>query len=397
MISVKEAKELVWAHTKVQDAAWMNLYDATGLVLAEDIFSTIDMPSFHQSAMDGYGVRFEDLMANKHIQIIGEIPAGKSATYELKANTAVRIFTGAQIPFGCDTVIMQEKALVENGYLLVNDPLAVKGLNIRLQGSQIKKGILAMKAGSIISPGAAGYLAALGLNSVKVFCKPKVCIINTGKELIKAGSELTDGMVYESNSYSLNGVLVEMHFTAEDILMVDDDEALITEAITQKLNTCDVIILSGGVSVGDYDFVAKAIGNCGVQEVFHRVKQKPGKPIYFGVLNNKLVFGLPGNPGAALTCFYEYIAPSLKRMMGIELQNTALKLPLTLGYQKKPGLTFLLKGIASINSVIPLPAQESYLMSSFSKANCIIVLEEETTDYNAGDLVEVHLLNGGYG
>lgn len=396
MISVKEARELAWAHTKVLDAAWMNLYDATGLVLAEDIFSSIDMPSFHQSAMDGYGLRFEDLLANKPIQIVGEIPAGMAATNELKPNTAVRIFTGAQIPFECDTVIMQEKTMVEDGYLLVNDPLAVKGLNIRLQGSQIKKGMLAMKAGSVISAGAAGYLAALGLNTVKVINRPKVCIINTGKELIKAGSELTDGMVYESNSYSLNGALVAMHLTAEDILMVDDDEVLITKAITQKLVNCDVIILSGGVSVGDYDFVAKATDNCGVQKVFHKVKQKPGKPIYFGVFNNKLVFGLPGNPGAALTCFYEYIAPSLKRMMGIELQNTALKLPLTLGYQKKPGLTFLLKGIASINSVIPLPAQESYLMSSFSTANCIIVLEEDATNYHAGDLVEVHLLNKRY-
>jgi len=393
MISVKEAKELVLAHTKVLDAAWMNLYDATGLVLAGDVFSPIDMPSFNQSAMDGYGVRFEDLLANKPLQIVGEIPAGKAATYELKANTAVRIFTGAQIPFGCDTVIMQEKSLVEDGYLLVNDPLAVKGLNIRLQGSQIKKGILAMKAGSIISAGAAGYLAGLGLNRIKVINKPKVYIINTGKELIKAGSELTDGKVYESNSYSLNAALVEMHLMAEDILLVDDDEALITEAIAQKLNTCDVVILSGGVSVGDYDFVAKAIANCGVKEVFHKVKQKPGKPIYLGALNYKLVFGLPGNPGAALTCFYEYIAPSLKRMMGIELQDTTIKLPLTLGYQKKPGLTFLLKGIANINDVTPLPAQESYLMSSFSKANCIIVLEEDATDFNEGDLVEVHLLN----
>jgi molybdopterin molybdotransferase len=393
MISVKEAKELAWAHTKVLDAAWMNLYDATGLVLAEDVFSPIDMPSFHQSAMDGYGIRFEDLAANKPIQIVGEIPAGKAATYELNANTAVRIFTGAQIPLGCDTVVMQEKTLVEDGYLLVNDPLAVKGLNIRLQGSQIKKGMLAMKSGSVISAGAAGYLAALGLNSVKVINRPKVCIINTGKELIKAGSELTDGMVYESNSYSLNGALVEMHLTAEDILMVDDDEALITEAIKHKLNTCDVIILSGGVSVGDYDFVAKAIGNCGVKEVFHKVKQKPGKPIYFGVFYNKLVFGLPGNPGAALTCFYEYIAPCFKKMMGVQVPNTTYKLPLAQAYHKKAGLTFLLKGLASNDSVTILPAQESYLMSSFTRANCIILLEEEGIEFNEGDLVEVHLLN----
>jgi len=174
---------------------------------------------------------------------------------------------------------------------------------------------------------------------------------------------------------------------------LDDNEAIITEAIAKKLNDCDVIILSGGVSVGDYDFVAKAIVNCGVTEVFHKVKQKPGKPIFFGVKQDKLVFGLPGNPGAALTCFYEYIAPAIHKMMGREIRLEKLVLPLTMPYTKKAGLTFFLKGFATSNSVKPLPAQESYLMNSFSIANCIIQLEEDATDFKVGDLVEVHLLN----
>jgi len=276
MISVKEAKELVGAHVKVLNWECVNLYDATGQVLAEPIYSPIDMPSFHQSAMDGYGIRFEDLANNVPLKIIGEVPAGMTASFELQTNTAVRIFTGAQIPMGCDTVIVQEKVLVRAEYLIVNDALATIGLNIRLQGSQTKKGILAMSAGTIITAGAAGFLASLGFHEIKVIRKPKICIINTGRELINPGSKLVDGKVFESNSYSLNGALVDMHLKPNQILMIDDDEQLIREAIASKLKDSDVIILSGGVSVGDYDFVAKAIANCGVKEVFHKVKQRPG-------------------------------------------------------------------------------------------------------------------------
>ena len=393
MISVSEAKNLVLESAELLGIQAISLYDSTGFTLAEDIFSNIDVPSFNQSAMDGYGLKFEDLKETKSLSIIGKIPAGVFPDFKVAPNSAVRIFTGSQIPEGCDTVVVQEKVTVNSKQLFVNDELLKKGMNIRLKGSQTKKGNLALKAGTKITPGASGFLAGLGFNEVKVFKTPKVCIINTGKELIKPGQSNEPSKVYESNSYSLNAALSEFNIKPQTIICIDDDEGTITESIKNNLSECDILIISGGVSVGDYDFVAKALDNCGVKCIFHKVKQKPGKPLYFGKINNTLIFGLPGNPAATLTCFYEYIMPAIKKMMGYNADSeTKVCLPLTTSFVKKAGLTFFIKGKVVSNGVTPLNAQESYQMSSFAFADCIIQLDEDRTEYSEGDLVEVHLL-----
>jgi len=394
MISVSEAKKLIAENTNVLAPCSIPLYEATGRILAEDVYSTINVPSFDQSAMDGYGFRFDDLKENQALIINGEIPAGVFPTTKLLPNTAIRIFTGAPVPEGCDTVVMQEKVTVDGNQLFINDVQLKKGANIRLKGSQTRAGSLALKAERKISAGAAGFLSGLGLDKVNVFPPPRVCIITTGKELNKPGQPLESGKVYECNSYSLNAALKELNITPKKIVSVDDNEQEITNVIKNNLPECDVMILSGGVSVGDYDFVTKAVDNCGVQTVFHKVKQKPGKPIYFGKFKNTLVFGLPGNPSALLTCYYEYIAPALKKMMGVGTKNEgSIYLPLSSSYSKKEGLTYFLKGQLSGNEVIALQAQESYLMSSFAFADCIIQLDETKTEFQKGDLVEIHLLN----
>ncbi|MCX6312925.1 MAG: molybdopterin molybdotransferase MoeA [Bacteroidetes bacterium] len=394
MITVTEAKRLTTENAKALEPCITSLLDASGFILAEDIFSTIDVPSFNQSAMDGYGFRFDDLKENQALEITGEIPAGVFPTEKLLPNTAVRIFTGAMVPEGCDTIVMQEKVSVQQNQLLIHDAQIKKGMNIRLQGSQTLKGNLALKAGSKITPGAAGFLAGIGCDKIKVFRKPSVCIITTGKELNKPGQTLEPGKVFECNSYSINAALSELNIKPKNILSVDDDEIEISQAIENNLSACDVMILSGGVSVGDYDFVHTALEKCGVQKVFHKVKQKPGKPIYFGKYKNTLIFGLPGNPSALLTCYYEYIAPVLKTMMGFQIKNeTKLQFPLAADFSKKEGLTFFLKGKLSEHEVAPLQGQESYQMNSFAFADCIIQLEENKTEFRKGDLVEVHLLN----
>ena len=393
MISVSEAKNLVLESAELLGIQAISLYDSTGFTLAEDIFSNIDVPSFNQSAMDGYGLKFEDLKETKSLSIIGKIPAGVFPDFKVAPNSAVRIFTGSQIPEGCDTVVVQEKVTVNSNQLFVNDEQLKKGMNIRLKGSQTKKGNLALKAGTKITPGASGFLAGLGFNEVKVFKTPKVCIINTGKELIKPGQSNEPSKVYESNSYSLNAALSEFNIKPQTIICIDDDEGTITESIKNNLSECDILIISGGVSVGDYDFVAKALDNCGVKCIFHKVKQKPGKPLYFGKINKTLIFGLPGNPAATLTCYYEYIMPAIKKMMGYDDDSeTKVCLPLTTSFVKKAGLTFFIKGKVVSNGVTPLNAQESYQMSSFAFADCIIQLDEDRTEYNEGELVEVHLL-----
>jgi molybdopterin molybdotransferase len=392
MISVSEAQKLIAAHSNIFEIITVPLYEATGLVSAENMFSTINFPPFDQSAMDGYGFRMEDLDENKSLIITDEIPAGVFPTKPLLPKSAVRIFTGAPVPLGCNTIVMQEKVTVIDNKLFINDDQITIGANIRTQGFQTKIGDLVLEAKTKITPGVVGYLAGLGFDQIKVFRKPNICIITTGNELNKPGNTLEPGKVYECNSYSLHAALSEYKIEPKKIVGVIDNETETTEVIKQNIPHFDIIILSGGVSVGDYDFVSKALENCGVEKIFHKVKQKPGKPLYFGKTNNTIIFGLPGNPSALLSCFYLYISPIIKKMMGLKIENKTL-LPLSNSFTKKAGLTFFLKGKIEENKVTILQAQESFLMSSFAYANCIVQLDEDKTEFNVDDLVEVYLLN----
>lgn len=392
MISVSEAQKLIAAHTNIFETITVPLYEATGLVSAENMFSTINFPPFNQSAMDGYGFRMEDLDENKSLTITDEIPAGVFPTKPLLSNSSVRIFTGAPVPLGCNTIVMQEKVTVIDNKLFINDNQITIGANIRTQGFQTKIGDLVLEAKTKITPGVVGYLAGLGFDKIKVFRKPNIFVITTGNELNNPGNPLENGKVYECNSYSLHAALSEYKIEPKIIVGVIDNETETTEVIKQNIPHFDIILLSGGVSVGDYDFVSKALENCGVQKIFHKVKQKPGKPLYFGKINNTIIFGLPGNPSALLSCFYLYISPIIKKMMGFKIENKTL-LPLTNSFTKKAGLTFFLKAKMEENKVTILQAQESFLMSSFAYANCIVQLDEDKTEFQIGDLVEVYLLN----
>lgn len=392
MITVSEAKRLITENLLLPKAILLDLYEANGMVLAEDIYSPIDSPPFNQSAMDGYAYRFNE--GQERLSIRGEMAAGAIPKTFSEKNTSVRIFTGAEVPAEFDTVVMQEKVERQGEYILIKDPDQKFGMNIRLKGSQIAKGMLALKAGAIITPGTAGYIAGLGIDKVRVYKRPSISIISTGNELNAPGKTLEAGKVYDCNTYSLNAALSELGIKPQAIHKVLDKEAEIISSVEKSLNGSDLIILSGGVSVGDYDFVSRALEACGVNCIFHKVKQKPGKPLYFGRKDNTLVFGLPGNPAALLTCYYEYLAPLIKSLSGISDQSSQnLKLKLTNSYTKKAGLTHFLKGKTQGEEVTILSSQESYLMSSFVSANCLVQLDEEQTDYQKGDLVEVHLLN----
>ncbi len=392
MISVSEAQKLITANSNIIETITVSLYEATGLVSAENMFSNINFPPFDQSAMDGYGFRLEDLDENKSLTITDEIPAGLFPIKPLLPNSAVRIFTGAPVPMGCNTIIMQEKVTVVNNQLYINDEQINIGANIRTKGFQTKIGDLVLESKTKITPGVIGYLAGLGFDKIKVFRKPNICVITTGNELNNPGNTLEPGKVYECNSYSLHAALSEYYINPKKVISVKDNEVELTQEIKNNIPDFDIIILSGGVSVGDYDFVSKALENCGVEKIFHKVKQKPGKPLYFGKINNTLIFGLPGNPSALLSCFYLYISPVIKNMMGLKTENKTL-LPLSNSFTKKAGLTFFLKAKMEENKVTILQAQESFLMSSFAYANCIVQLDEDKTEFNVGDLVEVNLLN----
>lgn len=393
MISVEEAKKIIREEVTALNPVLQNLSQSPGLVLASDVYATLDIPAFNQSSMDGYAFSFSGWQANATLQIEGEIAAGSNETIACLPEKAVRIFTGAAVPEGTDTVVMQEKAMIENGQLIIQDEKLKQGGNVRLKGSEIKTGELALAAGTFLLPAAIGFLAGIGITTVKVYPKPRVSIIVTGKELQQPGQPLQHGQVYESNSATLTAALQQLHISYVKIFRADDDLAILKQVLQDALNESDVVLLTGGVSVGDYDFVLEAANQCVISQMFHKIKQRPGKPLYFGKKDNQLIFGLPGNPSSVLTCFYQYVIPALRQLSNDVTKLKILEVPLAKTIEKPAGLTHFLKGFYDGEKAMPLDAQESYRLSSFARANCLIKLDESVTLCSEGQNVEIHLLN----
>lgn len=392
MISVSEAKKIISESVSSLQAVSLSLQESGGLMLADDIYAITDIPAFPQSSMDGYAFSFEGWKQNKKLKITGEVAAGSNETFQLAPQNAVRIFTGAAVPTGADTVIMQEKVQVENGELKIEDESLKEGNSVRPKGSEIKAGALALEKGNILSPAAIGFLAGIGITEVKAYPNPSISIIITGNELQQPGKPLHHGQVYESNSFTLKAVLRQLRIENIQILYATDKPEIVIDVLKKALNQSDVVLLTGGISVGDYDFVLQAARACGVEKLFHKIKQRPGKPLYFGRKDNKLVFGLPGNPSSVLTCFYQYVIPALEKLSKRKIDLQTIKAPLARTFQKNPGLTHFLKGFYNGKIAEPLDAQESYRLSSFAKANCLIQIGEDVTSLKEGELVDVYLL-----
>jgi molybdopterin molybdotransferase len=407
MISVIEAKKIIEENTVALQPVKLSLQQAAGKILAEDVYATTDIPAFPQSSMDGYAFLFSEWKLNKKLIVEGEIAAGNNEKISLAAGKAIRIFTGAPVPPGADTVIMQEKVQIDSstgdssagssstgseGELIIEDELIQQGANVRPKGSEIKAGEPALEKGSLLSPAAIGFLAGIGTLEVSIYTQPSISIIVTGNELQQPGKPLQFGQVYESNSFMLKAALQQLHITDVKIFWIDDELSHLTEKLTEVLQSSDMVLLTGGVSVGDYDFVLEAATACGIKKLFHKVKQRPGKPLYFGKKEKKIVFGLPGNPSSVLTCFYEYVIPALQLMTNRKNIIEVVYAPLAREYKKMCGLTFFLKGYYDGNSALPLDAQESYRLSSYAKANCLVRLEEDVQKYDECDVVEIHLL-----
>lgn len=393
MVSVGEARDIIDQYLPIGSKNLsVPIQDAAGYSVASDIFATQSIPNFAQSSMDGYAIRFMD--RDKELSIADKIPAGMTEEKMLRAGEAMRIFTGAPLPLGADTVVMQEKVQVtDKGTIQIQDKDLQIGAHVRPKGSEVEKGTVAMRSGTFLTPAAIGYLAGIGCTHVTIYAPPRVAIILTGNELRPLGAPLGYGEVYESNSYQLRIALEQRGIQDVHIHHVPDDRQQLKTTIKNTLENCDILILVGGVSVGDYDYVVDATKDCGVRQHFHRVRQKPGKPLFFGSLGEKLVFGLPGNPSSALTCFYLYIAPALERIMQLPERNRLVKARATHGYAKKPGLTYFLKAHYDGHSVIPLHAQESYRLQSYAQANCLLILEETSTGCSVGDEVYIHPLD----
>lgn len=393
MISVSEARAIIQQHIVTLPPVSLMLQDALGYTIAADIFATVDIPAYPQSSMDGYAFSYADWQQNRSLQISGEMAAGTKESISLPSQTAVRIFTGAPVPPGADTVVMQEKVVVEQGIVTIQDDQLQLGTNVRPKGSEIKVGELALPSGTVLTPAAIGFLAGIGVTDVMVYPAPVITIIITGNELQIPGQPLQYGQVYDANSFALSAVLRQYGVREIAIIQVPDVIERLNEALSRALQKSDLVLLTGGVSVGDYDFVTRSAAYCGITTQFHKLKQRPGKPLFFGTKNKQLIFGLPGNPSSVLTCFYMYVLPVIMAMKKTGTGLIQQQVPLSQSFHKTTQLTHFLKGRYDGQAATPLGAQESYRMRSFASANCLIEIEEKAEHVEQGEFVTIHLLS----
>ncbi len=299
MISFSEALNIIETVKSSITKTKVSVDSSLNKILAEDIISPINMPPFRQSAMDGYAIKYTN---SDTYELVDESKAGDGKFIELKKGQAVRIFTGALVPDEADTVVIQEHVSRSHNSISITK-LPNKFDNVRPVGEQVKKGDLVLKKGLKLNAAAIGFLSGIGISKVLVYKTPKVSIVVTGNELQESGKQLEDGKIYESNSFMLSAALKNLGISDISILKTKDTFEETKNTISKALENSNVVLISGGISVGDYDFVQEALKVNGVEELFYKVNQKPGKPLWFGQKNDQFVFGLPGNPASALVLF----------------------------------------------------------------------------------------------
>ncbi len=393
MITVEEAIKLIESNVNSGNIEKKNLDSINGYVLAEDVFSPLNLPSFNQSAMDGYALYLEEsLPIGSRLKLIGEVKAGDEGNIVVKKGEIIRIFTGARVPDSCNAIIIQENITKDGDSIITNKEVCLFD-NVRKKGVQIKEGDLALKKGSLITPAAISFIAMLGYDAVSVYSKPKIGIVVTGNELVKPGTPLQTGQIYESNSYALAAIAQQYGAEVVEIKRVKDDYQKTFNQLKETLSNTDFLLVSGGISVGDYDFVGKALKEIGVQEVFYKVRQKPGKPLFFATMGEKLVFALPGNPASVLVGFYQYILPAINFYQGKGfkgLQKVTRKSENA--YLRKGDRAVFLKAFANDNTVKILEGQQSHMMHTFSISNALVYIPITTDTVEEGMEITCYLL-----
>jgi molybdopterin molybdotransferase len=397
MINVKTAKTILQQHTPTLPFGKKKVAKALGYVLSKDIVSKVDMPFFDQSAMDGFAICItaKDLDNEElTLPIIGEIKAGDSFFIgEMSEGTAMRIFTGAPVPKGAFCIIMQEKVIVEGDHIRFLATAIKPESNIRRKASLLQKGALALPKFTSLNPAAIGFLASMGLEKIEVFKKPKIAILLTGDELQKAGKPLREGQIYESNAVTLQVALQQDHFDVKVIKKAADEKAILLKKVNQLLEKTDILLISGGISVGKYDLVKDVLAEIGVTTLIHKVAQKPGKPIFVGKKGQKMIFALPGNPAAIWVCFYTYVLPALRQMSGVQKADLlTFTSPLAHDFDLNSDKDLLLKAKFSEGNVTFLEGKDTSLLQPFAQANAIAFLPAGEKKMKRGDVVEVWLL-----
>ena len=378
--------------------------NALGRVLAEDVISPIDVPAHNNSAMDGYGVRVADLAADAEtsLKLVGTAFAGRPFAGDIGPGQAVRIMTGAVLPASVDTVVIQEVSRVENGTLVV-PPGQKAGQNTRRAGEDLRAGTAALAAGRRLVPADIGLIASLGIAEVSVRRRVRVAFFSTGDELVSLGQQPAEGQIFDSNRYTIYAMLAQFGVDIIDMGVVPDDRARLEAAFREAIGQADAIITSGGVSVGEADFIRQLMGELG-EVLFWKIAMKPGRPLAFGRIvsgdRSAVLFGLPGNPVAVMVTFYQFVRDALHRMAGVTPLLPVPLLPATCvsGLKKAPGRTEFQRGVLFQQDgswhVRLTGSQGSGVLRSMSEANCFIVLEHERGSIKPGDTVQVQLMEG---
>jgi molybdopterin molybdotransferase len=381
----------------------VHIRQALGRVLAADVVSPIDVPGHDNSAMDGWAVRFGDLSpdAPTALKRIGESFAGRPFDGTIGSGEAVRIFTGGVMPKGADSVVMQERAEERDGGVVVAPGAVGKaGQNRRFAGEDLKAGGVVFRRGQALNPAEIGMLASLGINEVPVYRRLVVAFFSTGDELVSIGTPLATGQVYDSNRYTIGAMLSRIGCDAIDMGVVVDEPQALERAFRDAAATADVVITSGGVSVGEADFVKQLMDRLG-EVVFWKIAMKPGRPLAYGRIGDAHFFGLPGNPVSVMVTFYQFVRDALLILQGrseIEPLPT-FKATLAAPIRKAPGRTEFQRGILARAgdgawTVRTTGDQGSGILSSMSRANCFIVLGPDTGNVDAGASVDVQPLEG---
>lgn len=366
---------------------------ACGAVLSQDIVSTLSIPSADNSAMDGYAVRTSDAIEGAELSIVAKVFAGHPHDGVIQAGQCARIMTGGQVPAGCDAVIMQENTLATDTNVIIQKAVKV-GENIRRAGEDIESGQVILKQGKRLSPADIGLLASLGFAGVEVYAPIKVALISTGDELKAPGEALQPGQFYESNGYTVSAVLQRFGVELINLGIVEDDLDALKAAFLTADEQADVVITSGGVSVGEADYTKTVLEELGKID-FWKLAIKPGKPFAFGYLPNSYFIGLPGNPVSALVTLHQLAIPMLRKISGQSLQKPLrLQAVTTTALRKRPGRMDFQRGVYEVSTegqlhVTATGAQGSGILTSMSAANCYIVLPQEGGSVEAGNTVEI--------
>ncbi len=396
LLSVDEALVRIRdALPTLQGFETLHLRDALGRTLHEDILSPINVPGYDNSAMDGYAFRHTDQSETDTttLQVVGSSFAGKPFSGNVGKGEAVRIMTGAVIPDGCDTVVMQEMTERADDRVTISATLAA-GANVRYAGEDLQEGKPVLNRGQRLNPAELGLLASLGIPEVRVSRRLRVAIFSTGDELRSLGQPLGEGQIYDSNRYSLYGMLQRLGADILDMGVIADQREAVRQAFEHASHTADVVITSGGVSVGEADYVKETLDALG-QVGFWKIAMKPGKPLAFGQINGTTFFGLPGNPVSAMATFYQIVQPSLRHLQGQqETQPLRLQARCIETLKKRPGRRDFQRGLLESDAdgqltVRGIGNQGSHVLSSMSRANCFIILAEESGTVEVGNMVTV--------